>query len=389
MPLYLFDNNTTLFVDMASDSPLGDLVNNSSAIKPASKKNLEKIGSIDAPYLLLIGQDSLRGADTALANIIAAIPEVEECIHKTILVSGTHLGTDDDFVELIGSGFDEVLLAPITQRAFDEKLRRDITHVQNARALRSQLENARMAAFAAITTASDLGRLIAFMDRCHAVQDYDQLSHLTLQLLDTFGLKSTLLLRDEKKEYWSSSHPVFPAIHKDFLNKVEERIFTHKQAISIRFDHCALLVTNAPQHDEVRMGQYRDLLAQIANVLESKVRQIMLFKLIESQHDYMVVVMGLIQKSSTETKEYTASLMRNLVSDLEAEAISLDLTEDQEKRIVALAHRTSDTLDLLLQSNNVLEEHFASLLDTVSLAKNLSTTHKPDDYHSSDDIELF
>lgn len=384
MTPYFVDDNNIVLVEMAADAPLVSLIENSSVLKRAGAN-----ARIEDPYLILIGHDSLREAEAALDYIAEVQPGVSQHIHKTVLVSGTHLGKDDDYVTLISSGFDEVLLAPLTQRAFDEKIRRDISYVENARTIRSQLEHARMAAFAAITTASDLGRLIAFMDRCQPVQDYDQLSNLTLQMLESFSLKSTLLLRDEKKEYWSSTYPVFPTIHKDFLNKVEDRIFTHKQAISIRFEHCAILVTNAPQHDEVRMGQYRDLLAQIANVLESKVRQIMLFKLIESQHDYMVVVMGLIQKSSTETKEYTATIMRNLVSDLEAEAVSLDLSETQERRIISLAHRTSDMLDTLLQSNNVIEEHFASLLSTVSLAKTLSTNSSQPNDNSSDDVELF
>lgn len=384
MKLFHADNNTTIAVDYTEDSPLGSLILDSTALK---KIPLDQHAG--TPTLVLVGHENLTEAESALQSVTTLFPKLSNSIHKTVLITSHSPTKDDDYVSLIDSGFDEILRLPITQRAFDEKISRDLARIANAREVQVQLEQARLAAYAAMTTASDLGKLILYMDRCHTIHDYDHLATATLQLMESFNLKSTLLLRDEKKEYWTSTYPVFPAIHKDFLCKVEERIFTHKQAISVRFEHCSLLVTNAPHNDDVRMGQLRDMLAHVANALESKVRQIMLFNLIESQHAYMITIMGLIQRSSIETKEYTATIMRNLVTDLETQAVSMDLTEDQERRIVALANATSDNLDVLLKSNNVIEEHFSSLLNSVALAKTLSQSEAPPPDIGSNDVELF
>lgn len=383
MKIYAANDGKLVTADSSVASVLNTLTDNCGILKQAFD-----LINVECPHLVLIGSDSTKEAAERLAEFFSHYPHTERAITKVILVTSVHLGSNSDYATLIGSGVDEILLVPMHQSAFDEKIRRDIAQVDAARKMRHQLENARIAALAAMTTASDLGRVLSFMDRCHGVQNLDHLATITLQMLDTFNLKATMLLRDQQTEHWASTYPVLPNIHKDFLGKIEQRILTHKQAISVRFDYCSILVTNAPQHDEDRMGQLRDLLAQIANVLESKVRQIMLFKLIESQHDYMVVVMGLINKSSSETKDYTASIMRTLVSNLESEAISLDLTEGQEQRIINLANQASETLDALLKGNNELEKHLNSLLDSLNMAKTLSTsTHYPSSNQS--DIELF
>ncbi|KZZ49520.1 hypothetical protein A3760_21200 [Oleiphilus sp. HI0122] len=159
-----------------------------------------------------------------------------------------------------------------------------------------------------------------------------------------------------------------------------------------RLDYLVLLVTNAPWEDQEKYGRLRDILLQGAALAEAKARTITVNNLINSQHTQVTSIMDMIKSVSAETQMYARDIMKNLSDELHIAAMTLDLTEEQEAKLLELSSDAFESMEVLYQNSDALEHHFHSLISSITaveaLTKNEVKKTEPE-LESNDDVELF
>ena len=152
------------------------------------------------------------------------------------------------------------------------------------------------------------------------------------------------------------------------------------------------MVTNAPWEDQEKYGRLRDILLQGAALAEAKARTITVNNLINSQHTQVTSIMDMIKSVSAETQMYARDIMKNLSDELHIAAMTLDLTEEQEAKLLELSSDAFESMEVLYQNSDALEHHFHSLISSITaveaLTKNEVKRTEPE-LESNDDVELF
>ena len=70
----------------------------------------------------------------------------------------------------------------------------------------------------------------------------------------------------------------------------------------------------------------------------------------------------LLQNSLIDSQHATKHIMKHLAMDIEQAAISLDLTEEQERALLALSNSALDQMESLFAGFSLLERHFMAVL---------------------------
>jgi tRNA U55 pseudouridine synthase TruB len=151
-------------------------------------------------------------------------------------------------------------------------------------------------------------------------------------------------------------------------------------------------VTNAPWEDQEKYGRLRDILLQGAALAEAKARTITVNNLISSQHTQVTSIMDMIKSVSAETQMYARDIMKNLSEELHIAAMTLDLTEEQEAKLLQLSREAFDSMEVLYQNSDALEQHFHSLINSITAVQALTKNEvkkKEPEPENDEDIELF
>jgi hypothetical protein len=89
---------------------------------------------------------------------------------------------------------------------------------------------------------------------------------------------------------------------------------------------------------------------------------------------------------------YARDIMKNLSDELHIAAMTLDLTEEQEAKLLQLSSEAFDSMEVLYQNSDALEQHFHSLISSITAVEALTKNEvkkKEPEPESDDDIELF
>lgn len=260
--------------------------------------------------------------------------------------------------------------------------------------LKKQVENTTNTAMTAMKAASEIGLLMQLVEWLRSASTQTDVANCIFRMCSNLGLKSYVLVLD------NDEHRFFPegAVHESAKKILDEaletdiRVLSKDRILVFRLDYLVMMVTNAPWDDQEKYGRLRDILLQGAALAESKARTITVNNLIVNQHSQVTSIMDMIKSVSAETQMYTREIMKNLSDELQMAAMGLDLTEEQEQKLIELSNEAFDALDVLYKSSDALEQHFHSLISSITavaeLTKNSVADSEPEPA-TDDDVELF
>lgn len=260
--------------------------------------------------------------------------------------------------------------------------------------LRDQLEDSSKTALTAMKAASEVGLVMQLIDWLQSAQSHKDVSHCLLKLCRSLDLTAALLIMEGEHPRYFPDDMVTSSTCKllDGVYDQDNRIVSRKRFMAFKLEQLVLLVTNAPWQDDERYGRYRDILLQSVAIAEAKARTITINNLIVAQHDQVTSIMHMIKCLSGETHRYAKDIMQQFTSKLSMAAVSLDLTDDQERVLQTLSNEAYESIELLYKSSDALESHFHTLVDSITRVRELTTSRiEPvaDPFADDDDITLF
>lgn len=224
---------------------------------------------------------------------------------------------------------------------------------------------------------SELGALINFLQESNTCKDFEHLSLLLVDLLNELGLECAVELHVTNKTI--ANGPAGRTLTKSEIEIIEnardkDRLITHERIAIVNYPNLTLLVKNMPVQDEVRYGQAKDLIVQVCDLAQARVRALSFETTVSEQGERATAIIDLVKQKSDDNLGHMHTIMSSLFKEAESSLSHLGCTEDQEKFFLGLIENASKQLDSLNDANVMLEKHLMRLM--LGLHKSLSNAGK-------------
>lgn len=289
---------------------------------------------------------------------------------------------------------DSVISAPFSQAQITVHLESALNQRKSMLNLNRQVADANSTAMAAMTTMSEMGCLVQMFEALECAGTYESIMDCVFNVCASLDLKAVAQIIDHNDQFFFPPDAVTDSLREILTSAsmADVRIISQKRIMILRTDHFVLLITNAPWEDEARYGRLRDLLIQVATIVDAKIRTVIVNRLINHQHIKVMSIMSMLRKLTVDTQQNTREIMRKLSEDLEVSALTLDLNEHQENHLLKLSEKALGSLESLYTANDVVEAHFHQLVSSFSQIKALTaerTHHQGGSNASNAGAELF
>ncbi|AMK77441.1 MULTISPECIES: response regulator [Methylomonas] len=273
------------------------------------------------------------------------------------------------------AGADDYIVKPFHPEDLTAKLNILIQYRQRRQELSLQVEEARKTAFIAISSSSDLGQAINFIEKTHVLSDFDQLAKAFFAVTRSMDLKCTMMIKSrESNLFYSSSHNSVSPMESELIAALaaEKRFFDFDCRTQINYPNISLLIKNMPLGDMERYGRIKDFFPAMLSTADIKIEQIQSQLAVAQQmnetRDAFAVVAGLLEtiKSGLESNQkQSIRIMRNMLMELDKNLPRMALDEDQEQYILDRVDRAIEDAHQAISANEKINESFQAVLENL------------------------
>lgn len=321
-----------------------------------------------------------------LAQIPASLPKV------AFFIEATPKAVRDQLIAFGVDGYASIAMAQHDYAMVLKKVCDDRKALNN---LQDEIKNYTNIAFTAMSSASEMGVVTVFAEKVQTIMDFERLAQLTFSCLSDLGVQGVIqfAFEDEVIHYPRDASPSYKFLLESAIGS-KARIVSNGRFLLFSFTQVQLLVTDAPSEDAERYGRLRDLLAQLASITESRAKTLKVNSMLKIQQENARTVMMLLEMASKDNRNSVKEIMMDLSMSLRGIALGMDLTLEQETKMLGLAEKALNSLEGLQEATVAVEEHFRSLLQQLDGATSLlehraTTSVETKQEAESSKVELF
>jgi DNA-binding response OmpR family regulator len=273
------------------------------------------------------------------------------------------------------AGADDYIVKPFQPEDLKAKINVLIQYRMRHKEIAKQVDEARKTAFIAISSTSDLGQAINFIEKSHTVTNFDQLVAAFFCVTQSMDLKCTIMIKSpEKNVFYSSTHNSVSPIESELVEKlsVEKRFFDFGCRTQINYPNVALLIKNMPLDDMERYGRIKDFFPAMLSTADIKISQIrsqcaVIKQLDETQQafDRITALLDTIKSSFESNQKQGIRIMRNMLMELDKQLPRMALEEDQEQYILDRVDKAIEEAHSAISSGQQINTSFSTVLENL------------------------
>lgn len=241
---------------------------------------------------------------------------------------------------------------------------------QQTKVIEQQSRDAITTAFQAMTSSSELGCIIQFMQASYQCKTPEKLADELLQTLSNFGLNSCLMFRSRYQTRY------FGCKAESMEAKVLQRFYSSDRIVDfgartlMNDEHVSILVRNMPLDKPEDYGRIKDNLASLLTGTEARCRALEMEQ--ELEHERLRGLSAILEQSEgrlheisrlvSEQNEKANSVLLSINAKIETIIFSLGLDETQEHSIISAIDRGIEELGLLTQYSSDIEISFKGFI---------------------------
>jgi ActR/RegA family two-component response regulator len=307
------------------------------------------------------------------------------------------------------AGADDYLVKPFEPESLLARINVLERYREQRRELQAQYELAQKTAHSAISTSSELGMAVQFVERSYNHRSYEELAQGLFDTTDKLGLSCCLLIIDEDGEHrWYSSEGSIKPLEQELieLSDRHQRFLDFGARTLVNFENASLLVRNMPLADRERYGRVKDLVPVLLSAVNSKLSAMLVEQGLLRQSKELLESFAQIRtnfyylaKQLLQSQCESTHLLREMVNELNYDLLRMGLDEDQEQflieRIDAAINNAADVVD----TRHVIHDAFSAVLRSLKQIRGdqealVEAFNRPqesvgNDMQDDDDIELF
>ncbi len=287
------------------------------------------------------------------------------------------------------------------------KLHAIAKHSQTTHALKANVDSAQKTAIEALTTSSELGKAVRYVEQSYEVTEFEGLANLLSQFCNELSLSAVIMFvtRAGNRFYCSNGSDITP-IERDLIEKLHstDRFVDFGCRTLTNFSQVSLLIKNMPIEDRDHYGRLKDTIPFVLGATDAKVRMLDAENALTahcasltSSVEAAQLTLDTVHDDFKRNLEIVSSIMGELTSTMEMDVVKMNMDEKDEEHILELIESTSKKLHIILQENsqtdNILK-NLVGLLEKLTQEESKiivdALSNKPDesmDYQT--DIELF
>ena len=284
-------------------------------------------------------------------------------------------------------------------------------HIQRQE-LTEQVNEARKTAFIAISSTSDLGQAINFIEKTHRINNFDQLSDAFFTVTRYMDLKCTIMIRAQDEIlYFSSTYNTVSPMEAELIANLanESRFYDFGNRTQINFPRISLLIKNMPLDDMERYGRIKDFFPAMLTTADIKISQIcsqsaVIDQMRENREAFGLIasLLNHIKTKLNANQKQGVKIMRAMLMELDRNLPAMALIDTQEQYIldridhaIEEAHKTISDNQIVNTAFHGVLENLATLLSKQQNLENLFLIPDDEDIKHDDDegyqmdVELF
>ena len=338
-------------------------------IEADSGKNCLALVSEKKPDLILldINMPGISGYD--VCKELRSQPETQ--FLPIVFVSAL----DDPKERLAGfeAGGDEYLTKPVDRDELLEKIKYRLAQQHLLANAQKEAMNAMNVAMEAMTSSSELGRIIQFVKILNDLEEEISVAKAINEMIEEFGLSVCVTLTGENVIHMNCEKSSFEAKLMQHFQSQPERIFSAGARTIVRSEKIVLLIKNMPVENENLYGRLKDHLVVLADMASNRLLTLQFQSTMDSQRKFLIndiIDLAKCQISLTSEKiikheKTVQNTMQNMVSELEEMLFGLGLEEDQEKALLKLADNATCQLEQSNRSTAELDAELGVILESL------------------------
>lgn len=339
--------------------------------------------------------DRLRNLDASKNIPIVFLSSLSSLRER---LQGYEVGADDFFVK------------PFEAEYLRARINVLIKYHQEKKELQQQYEFAESTAMTAMTGSGELAMAMKFLENSLSYQSIDDLAQGLQDCLAQISLNCCAMIIEKDQYLWYSSDGSVSPLEKELIEMCdkEARFLDFGERTIINFPRISLLVKNMPLDDMERYGRIKDLLPILLSAVNSKVNSLGTQEALTQQSLHQMDSFKMIRqslfnlgKTIVNNQKGTATIMNNLVQELNYDFLRMGLEEDQEEYLLNqvdsaieeamikmdAGQEIRQALTLILTSLNSVTAKQQELLD--AYIDSLATEAVEQSGDLDDNIELF
>lgn len=250
-------------------------------------------------------------------------------------------------------GADDYITKPFDASVLLEKVAFRLMNREKLIAAETQAQESMKVAMEAMTSSSELGEIIQFVQMVQSLHSNYDVIHAFLDACSRFGLNACASWTDNQGFKLAGCEPqsIEARLLREYIPGRERINIVGVRCLLVTHDFTAL-IKNMPVHEEARFGRLKDHLAILQDIAGGRIESIRISQLMLSNRETVLreiieLAEKKIKSTSQEIDKFSLSInltMSTMLQDLETMLFSLGLDEDQEQALINLADQTSNEL---------------------------------------------
>ncbi|TQV87208.1 response regulator [Aliikangiella coralliicola] len=323
----------------------------------------------ESPDLILLDINMPETSGYEVCSEIRKTPEISAL--PVIFVSA--LDSTEERLAGFEVGADDYITKPVDGEELLKKVELRLARQQEIADAKNEASMAMNVAMEAMTSSSELGQIIQFVKKVEEQNTLEAVGTAILAMAQEFSLNSCALVTGEESVYVGCQAGSLEARLLEKFLSCEERVTNLGIRTIIRSDNLVLLVKNMPLDDESRYGRLKDHLAVLTDIANGRLSTINAkIAMLSQRKDILNQVISLAEKQIKLTSEKihlhsetVIKTMEAMLNELESMLFGLGLEEDQEKKLMVLADRTSDNLTQNNEQTSALDSELGVILEAL------------------------
>lgn len=244
------------------------------------------------------------------------------------------------------AGGNDYIVKPYSPEELLQKVRVAERFLDSHRGVSQQAHFAQQAAFTAMSSLSEMGVVLQFLQASFACKTPALLAAAIIETLGQYGLEGIVGVYGRGDTQHFSSKGECTPLETSIVGHARgmDRIFQFRDHMAINYPKITLLVPNLPLEDAERVGRLRDHLAIVAEGAESRLLAM------ESDEQRLTQAEGIvtavselshaleeIEGKQSEQRIRALELANNYLEEIERAFVHLGLSEAQEAELITLA----------------------------------------------------
>ena len=269
------------------------------------------------------------------------------------------------------AGGDDYLVKPFDAEELAAHLRKLIAYRAEKNRLSSGLAEAQKAAIVAMTSSSELGMAMQFIEKTYTCHTYQALGDALLSFCGQFQLRCVIMMHIGTETLWYHNEEAISPLEHDMMSMLDrnKRFIDFGGRTIINYDNLSLLVRNMPLDDMDRYGRLKDFLPMLLAAVDAKVLAIGADLELQAQSEALGESFTQIRsqlyylaKSLIEKSEAGEQMLNVMVTNLNNDLLTMGLDDDQEAQLLSILDRSISEVVAKTDSRLLIHQSFSRVL---------------------------